>query len=421
MESAQGITKARSYAKSCTACRLSKIKCVMPDGASNDENGCNRCSRLGLKCIFEESKRGRQCVSRDKARLGPAVRALLRATTPLGDTSNEAQVLATSAEVEQTQATDADVLCWCGDQCQRKMVLSIESSGGRLALLKHWLLIGVRSGNCGLLGNVLLVAHACGVTLDDFVLPMPRPLPPAPALSLPPFIAEWLHSRESLCCMRTQTEGAVSWQPNAAFVREVGDEAVLQSRLEASHPGISQQVDYLICTAELFLTLVLHPDDRLAMARLNGMLWSGVARPDAPEYDGWCCAEASAAVMVRCLRRQDAAAVTGAAQADRSDDFPLLCSLRGRSAILRNSRAVCTVLSLTPAAKPVPVPLPVGYASWPMNDVCMALMSAAQNDGHGVGYDALNDLGLDFSLDEILDENAMVQPLTQSMAQIHAD
>ena len=34
------------------------------------------------------------------------------------------------------------------------------------------------------------------------------------------------------------------------------------------------------------------------MARLNGMLWSRVARPDAPDIGGWRCAEASAPVMV---------------------------------------------------------------------------------------------------------------------------
>lgn len=61
-------------------------------------------------------------------------------------------------------------------------------------------------------------------------------------LSLPPYIAEWFHEPESLCCVRTQIDGAVSWQPNEAFVRVVGDEPVLSARLEAAQPGISQQV-----------------------------------------------------------------------------------------------------------------------------------------------------------------------------------
>ena len=273
MENAVGITKPKATAKSCSACRLSKIKCVTAD------DSCARCTRLGLMCIFEESKRGRQCVSRDKARLGPAVRALLRATT----TDSAAEATAALAhnlavEMEHTYTTDGEVLGWCGDQCQRKMVLSIESLGGRLALLKHWLLIGVHSGNCGtcssasslefsprvqdpthptphltplcrrgasagLLGNVLLLAHACGVTMDDFALPVARPLqPPSPALQLPPFISEWLESPESLCCVRTQHEGVISWQPNATFVREVGDETMLSAMLETSLPGISKQV-----------------------------------------------------------------------------------------------------------------------------------------------------------------------------------
>ena len=244
MENTVGISKPASniskgqppkISKSCTACRLSKTKCV-PRLDGPRDGSCERCSRLGLSCIFEPSKRGRQCVSRDKARLGPAVRALLQATAQSDDTAEVA------AEMERTKATDDEVLCWCGDKCQRTTVLDIESNDGRLALLRHWLLIGVRSGNCGLLGNILLVAHASGITLDDFALPVARPLQPAPALSLPAFITEWLDSPESLCCARTQMDGVVSWLPNATFVREVGDEAMLSAQLEASYPGISQQV-----------------------------------------------------------------------------------------------------------------------------------------------------------------------------------
>ena len=100
-----------------------------------------------------------------------------------------------------------------------------------------------RGASAGLLGNVLLLAHACGVTMDDFALPVARPLqPPSPALQLPPFISEWLESPESLCRVRTQHEGVVSWQPNATFVREVGDETMLSAMLETSLPGISKQV-----------------------------------------------------------------------------------------------------------------------------------------------------------------------------------
>ena len=80
-----GISKPKPMAKSCTACRMSKIKCVMPE---EDGLDCVRCRRLGLKCVFTESKRGRQCVSRDKARLGPSVRALLRATATESDDSS---------------------------------------------------------------------------------------------------------------------------------------------------------------------------------------------------------------------------------------------------------------------------------------------------------------------------------------------
>jgi len=59
--------------RACTGCRLSKVKCEQ-EGESGE---CIRCSRLGLSCIFQCSKRGQSNPARDVARLGPAVRALL--------------------------------------------------------------------------------------------------------------------------------------------------------------------------------------------------------------------------------------------------------------------------------------------------------------------------------------------------------
>ena len=155
------------------------------------------------------------------------------------------------------------------------------------------------------------------------------------------------------------------------------------------------QVDYLVCMAEVFLAIVFHPEDRMCMARLNGLLWSRVAAPDAPEVGGWRCAEASAPVMVRCLQRERGCA-TETATAEAAGHAQL-CELRGRSAILPDSRAVCTVLSLTPA------PLeaqggPVGLQAWPTSDVCMDLLNAAQNDGLSISYDELADMGLDFDI-----------------------
>lgn len=245
------------------------------------------------------------------------------------------------------------------------------------------------------------------MTLDDFAMPVARPLQPAAlTLTMPPFISEWLDSPASLCCARIQHEGVVSWKPNATFVREVGDEAMLMARLEATQPGISHQVDYLICTAEVFLAVALHPDDRLCMGRLNGVLWSQVARPDAPDIDGWRCAEASAPVAVRCVRREEEATVTSAATASAHT----LCTLRGRCAILPESRAVCTVLSLTPLA-PSPTLAPIGFASWPMDEVCSALLREAQNDGASVSYDALVEMGLDLDGDALGLESEAVHQL----------
>ena len=60
--------------KSCTACRLSKCRCENELGLA----ACKRCERLGLRCIFVTTKRGQPNKKRDIARLGAAVRALLR-------------------------------------------------------------------------------------------------------------------------------------------------------------------------------------------------------------------------------------------------------------------------------------------------------------------------------------------------------
>ena len=75
---------------------------------------------------------------------------------------------------------------------------------------------------------------------------------------MPPFISEWLDSSESLCCARTQHEGMISWQPNATFVREVGDEATLTAMLEASQPGISQQVRAAAVPPQPFTRMTAH-------------------------------------------------------------------------------------------------------------------------------------------------------------------
>ena len=231
-------------AKNCKACRISKVKCQV----TSSSTCCARCERLGLECIFMESKRGQSCIKRDRARLGPAARALLRATAPDEEEGDGGMI---EGELARTRDADAESFCWNGSECQRKMVQSISNGDGQLALLKHWLLIGVRSGNCGVLGNILLLAHACNVALDQIILVVNRPLPPAPSEpELPSFIREWIDDANRVCCVRSQVYGAISWRPNAAFVREVGNEAALRDMLCNAHPDVSGSVDYLVCTAE---------------------------------------------------------------------------------------------------------------------------------------------------------------------------
>lgn len=374
--------KPKAMAKSCVACRASKTKCSMPDDGSE----CVRCSRLQLKCVFEESRRGRPCAKRDQARLGPAVRALLRSTIESG--CNREHI---GAEMEKTQEMNDELLCWCGDECQRKMVVSIENPAGKLALLRHWLFIGVRSGSCGLLGNILLLAHSCKVPLEAFSFTCARPLPPPIQVMVPPYIAEWLGDGQRLCCARGQVEGEVVWHPSARFVSEVGDEVTLLQRLEAKQPGITERVDFLICRAEIFLAVALHEADQMCLARLVGLLWSAVAQPGALTPDGWQCAEAVAPVMVRCTLRNSPPQGDG--------DFTL-CTLSGRSAILPDSRAVFSVLSLTPApaataiptVSAVPITPGIGMEAWPMPTELMSALAGAAN--YNPTYEFLDDLGL---------------------------
>ena len=403
-------------AKNCTACRASKVKCQL-----DSSSACTRCERLGLQCIFVESKRGQSCTKRDQARLGPVVRALLRATATADGANNGMQ-----DELDRTHAADEDSFCWNGNDCQRKMVQSISNADGQLALLKHWLLIGVRSGSCGLLGNILLLAHSCSIPLDAIDLTIARPLPPVPPadLELPHYIRTWLDDARRLCCVRSQVQGVVSWRPNHTFVHEVGDESTLRGALQAAVPGLNESVDFLICTAEMFLAVPIHAEDRPALARLNGLLWSNLA----PSADGARVAEAVVPVLVRCqLRTPDQENRAAAAEYT-------ICTLSGRTVVYPDTHAVHSAFSLVPfsllpistappdtqvplsnispdaqgprglpvglpANLPVGLPAnpPVGLPQWPVGEVHTEMIAAAQAMEEGAGgYDLLADLGLDF-------------------------
>ena len=205
-----------AMAKSCVACRTSKVKCEPGPRRVGDPNEgsrltlqtsgcCRRCERLGLHCIFEQSRRGQANKQRDIARLGPCVRALLRTTVAHGPDDN---TLLSDTVLQNTRSADDDVLQFAGSDCQRKMVERIWTREGQVALLRHWLLVGVRSGSCGLLGNVLILAHSCNIALDTVSLQLDAGLP-SRAEPLPLFLREWMEQPHRLCCCRSQVQGTL--------------------------------------------------------------------------------------------------------------------------------------------------------------------------------------------------------------------
>eukprot|EP00965_Chrysotila_dentata_P216009 6189121-Pleurochrysis_carterae.AAC.1 len=145
----------------CQACRMSKVRC---DLQCLGGGKCSRCARLALRCAPAVSKRGRANPARDIARLGPAVRALLVKneeflvkeehghdpapvrSTDLFQYSADGPSLSMT---EHSKEYDSQPLVWYGTSCPRMIVSSIDSREGKVALLKHWLRIALRSRSCG--------------------------------------------------------------------------------------------------------------------------------------------------------------------------------------------------------------------------------------------------------------------------------
>jgi len=306
---------------SCQACRLSKVKCEARAGTS-----CVRCSRLGLTCQFKASNRGRPNVRRDVARLGPAVRALLKATQP--EDGSQAKQLET--ELARTREPDVDtcILSWRGHDCQQMMVEAIGNREGQIALIKHWLLIGVRSGNCALLGNVLILASKCGLKLDDVTMQIDRTTPQI-TFEMPSYLVEWFEQPGRMCCARGQREGYVTWRPNAAFTEAIGNEEFLKAKLAREHPQAVANTDFLVCSAEIFITTPFHPEDRMQIVEVNASLWSQVSS----NYEAK--AEVVASKPVRCLLKQPSG---------QWDYKP--CQLSARTVVRPGSREVFSVFSL---------------------------------------------------------------------------
>ena len=265
------------------------------------------------------------------------------------------------------------------------MVSCIWTREGQVALLRHWLLVGVRSGSCSLLGNVLILAHSCSISLDTVSLQLEgRPQEVTP---LPPFLLEWMDQPHRLCCCRSQVQGTVSWQPNGAFVAAVGDEQVVRAQLEAAHADITASVDYLICTAEIFLAAALHPDDQKALVGLNGRLWSTLA-PAAAGPAGARSAEGVAATSVRALL----------GPANGGSRAYVLCTLSGRTFVHADSRAVFSVFSLVPGAPLADLRAVEGITARPTapsflpRELSTATSAVVGTDQ--LGYEMLDELGL---------------------------
>ena len=123
--------------------------------------------------------------------------------------------------------------------------------------------------------------------------------------------------------------------------------------------------------AEIFLATPLHRDDQHELARLNGLLWSGMVK----SIDGIQVAEATAPMQVRCLLRD------GSGEPKYTP-----CTLSGRSVVHPDSRAVFSAFSLTPHGDEDLT------QSWPIHDLADALLHPY--DEH-VGYELLHELGLE--------------------------
>ena len=80
---------------------------------------------------------------RDIARLGPAVRSLLQSENPQAPSGGVAASLQ-----KDSYGYDDTPMQWKGPRCPSMIMAHIEGAAGRMALLKHWLFIALRSRSC---------------------------------------------------------------------------------------------------------------------------------------------------------------------------------------------------------------------------------------------------------------------------------
>ena len=225
--------------------------------------------------------------------------------------------------------------------------------------------IGIRSGSCGLLGNILILAHQYGIKLDQLAFQQQMLLVDGAteAIStsasgtsepmLSDFLREWYSSPWRLCCLRSQESGIINWYANGAFAATVGELSGLEQQLEQEVPSLKESVDFLICNAEIFIATTLHPDDRIKVAKINSELWSQVRSCEASfDCEGGIYAvqqmEATESATVRCLVRESNGQRTFRP-----------CTLQARAEYHADAKRVYSVFSLLPDSSPAPVPVPV--------------------------------------------------------------
>ena len=274
-------------------------------------------------------------MKRDVARLGPAVRAMLTQ-------GSETTTLTPDMEMSLAAVPDDKSLCWSGSKCQRMVVESIDNDEGKLALLKHWLLIGMRSQNCGLLGNVLMLAHSYGFAdLNLFQKQLTEPA--SPQWLLPPYLREWFDEPQRACNLRLQHEGGLRFEANQPFCHLVADPTTLEGQLLEEVPDLLSKIDWQICKAEIFLASALHPDDRMNLMMLAATLWAQVAVAPV-DASGVRRTQAAAPSTVRC----------SVICTDATTREYVPCRLEGRCEMHRDSQLVGTIFSISAVGVPCP-------------------------------------------------------------------
>eukprot|EP00965_Chrysotila_dentata_P216010 6189121-Pleurochrysis_carterae.AAC.2 len=197
----------------------------------------------------------------------------------------------------------------------------------------------------------MLLAHMCGLTLDDFVLGFDTRAPPAP-VPLPPFIAEWQHSAR-ICSTRQQTEGVVDFLMNDAFKDFIGTRESIENILATNSPDeFTSQPTYPVCAAEIFIAVLIHEEDRMKFMQLSAALWALIKESGSTTNDDFpALAPLSAAnvaeVAAGVLKAESVASEPIRFRTDSTGEY-VPCLMRGRMYVEENSKRVWTCMELVP-------------------------------------------------------------------------